>query len=193
MNFKSRILVGFGVMTTLVGGALYSAPSYAQATSSGSSLIDVGALVGVGFLNKDLGNQIDLGVDAGYKILPNIQVGGYFTYNALNNIPGSSASLFTVAAEASYILEDVGVLSGLRIGPKLGVGFVNFSSGTSATVPGATTTGTSSTSFVYGPHVAYDWPMMSSTTIGGEANYLLYTSNTGFNAFNLLASLKFWF
>jgi hypothetical protein len=156
------------------------------------SSYNLGALVGVGILNKDLGNQIVLGVDGAYQLMPWLQVGGYFTYNSIANAPGLSASLFTIAPEITYVLTDVGAFDGLRLGAKAGIGIESFSSGT-ATVGGVSqpVAGSTTTSFVFGPEVAYDVGLTKLLSLGGEANYLIYTANTGFNAFNLLAALKF--
>lgn len=30
-------------------------------------------------------------------------------------------------------------------------------------------------------------------SLGGETNFLFYTANSGFNAFNILGNLKYWF
>ena len=79
MNLKSRFLTSIAMISaTLVGSSFYSAPSYAQTASQGSSLVDLGVLAGVGFLSSDLGSQVIIGVDGGYKLFPSIRVGGYF-------------------------------------------------------------------------------------------------------------------
>jgi hypothetical protein len=151
-----------------------------------------GALLGIGLMNKDLGNQLTLGVDGAYQVSPNFQVGGYLTYNSISQVAGISSSLFTLAPEASYILTNAGILNGLRVGGKAGLSVTSLGSGT-ATVANTTITaeGDTSLGFVIGPHLAYDAPINKTMSIGAEANYLIYTSNDGFNAFNVLAAFKF--
>jgi hypothetical protein len=196
---KSKLLATLVISATLVGSAFYSAPSYAATGGSannsgalfgnpgtGSSLFSLGALLGFGFVSNNGGTQLVLGANGDYKLAPTYGVGGYFSYNALSSLPGASSSLITLAPEANYYFE--GQLTGFRIGGKAGVGFISNSVSTSAS-----TASSSSTSFVVGPHIGYDFPIMSSVSFGGETNLLFYTANSGFSAFNLLGNLKYWF
>ena len=82
------------------------------------------------------------------------------------------------------------------LGAKLGVGVNNFGSGNSTPIAGGPTiasAGSTSIGLVVGPHIGYDYPLGNALSVGAEGSYLIYTQNSGFNSFNLLGALKYWF
>lgn len=180
------VLTAAAMSTTLMGSAFYSAPSYAQASSGNSpssSMLFGGALLGVGFLNNNGGTQLAVGLNGGYKIAPTYSVGGYFTYQPSQASAGDSAHLLTVAAEGNYYFDEI--VPGLRAGAKAGLGFGTYSP---AVGEGATTT-----NLAIGPQIGYDYPLGGGLSIGGEGNFLYYTSSPSLNVFNILGNLKYWF
>lgn len=210
MRTKTRLLATLNWVAVLTCGTLlYGTPGHAatkevpkQKQPSAQELpaavtdtprsYNFGALLGIALLNEDLGNQLTLGLDGAYQLNANVQVGGYFTYNSISQVAGISSSLFTITPEASYLLTNAGILNGLRVGGKTGLSIASLGSGTT-TVAGTTITtqGDTSLGFVIGPHIAYDVGLNKDLSLGAEANYLIYTSNDGFNAFNILAAFKY--
>jgi hypothetical protein len=188
MNLKSRFFFTLTMISaTLVASSFYSSPTYAAVSSNtgtGGTLGYAGALLGVGFLNNNGGTQINLGLDGGYKLAPTYGVGAYLAYSPSATLAtGDSAGLYTIAAEANYFLNDI--LPGAHVGAKAGFGISRYAL--------AAGTSTSSVNLVFGPAVAYDYALGGGLSVGGEANFLYYTSSPSTNSFNLLGSLKYWF
>jgi hypothetical protein len=195
---KFRSLAVLMVSVTLVGSFYYSAPAAADNSGAlfgnpgtGSSKFNVGALAGLGFVSGSLGTQLVLGLNGEYKLAPAYGVGMYFTYNSVSQTSPASGNVLTFAPEANYHFD--GLLTGFRVGGKVGLAILNQNTGSAALIPGTTSATQSTTSLVTGPHVGYDYPIMSSVSLGGETNFLFYTASGGFNAFNILGNLKYWF
>lgn len=187
----NRLLMTVGTISaTLMGSAFYSAPSFAQASSSdtNSSMIYAGALLGVGFFNNNGGTQIGFGFDGGYKLTSDWGAGLYLTYQPTQAPTGSSAGVYTAALEGNYFLDKVA--PGLRVGAKAGLGIASFSTDAIGAIPSTSTT---NTDIVFGPHVAYDYALGQGLSVGGETNFLFFTSSPARNVFNLLGSVKYWF
>jgi hypothetical protein len=217
----TRLLTLLALVSTLMGTAFFSTPTYAVTKKSsapvedsdgwvktpsrygqpgtsgqgifgnpgvGSSLMNVGVLLGAGFISNNGGTQLNAGLNGDYKFHPNLSGGLYLTYNSLSSPINTTASLWTIAPEANFHFD--GQLTGLRVGGKLGLGWTHTSfDGSAATGVGAD----SGIGLVIGPHVGYDYPLSYGLSIGGEGNILFYTHNEGSNAVNFLGNLKYWF
>lgn len=165
------------------------APTAALAdTGPSESGADVGVLAGVAFANQDIGGHFTWGATAHYKIMPNVNIGAFFSYYSnsvtLTNgaLSGSSYDQHytQLAAEANYLFD---MLPGAYLGLKMGIGLQSTS----------LTDSTTSTHYLIGPDIGYDVPIGSGLSLGGQINVLYETSSPNVTATNLLAVLKYNF
>src|SRR5207245_47279 len=119
-----------------------------------------------------------------YFFMPDLAGGLYISYGNI----GTNASLTSVLAEANwFVMHD----RALYVGAKLGLGFASTSS---ISVAGFNIAGTSQTALGFGPAVGYLYPITPVISVGGEANYLIYTtSGSSTNVFNILAQGVYYF
>ena len=195
---KFRSLAALMVSATLVSSVFYSARAAADNSGAlfgnpgtGSSTFSLGALAGMGFISGSLGTRLVLGLNSEYKLAPTYGVGMYFTYNSVAQTDPATGSVLTIAPEANYHFD--GLLTGFRVGAKVGLGILNVNTNSTLLIPGTTSVSQSTTSLVFGPHIGYDYPIMTNVSLGAETNFLFYTASGGFNAFNALGNLKYWF
>jgi hypothetical protein len=141
--------------------------------------IYVGPVLGLNNVSNDGGTNLAYGLTGGYKFMPQVGVGLFFTYNNLKEVAGITPKLTIFAVEGNYYFAND--LEGLSAGLKLGNGSVSAS-------------GTSSSGFLIGPHVAYDYPVADDWTVGGQAAVLsISTTPNSLTAFEILAQAKYWF
>ena len=182
---KTTMIVA-GLMTFAVSAL--SAP-IARADQNGGALY-LGGLLGLSFINNDVGTKIPVGIDLGYKLhdFP-VSVGPFYVYTSLGtqDLQASRTAPVTKidrggisfwGAEVNSFLS--GGLEGLHIGGKVGIGRQS-------------TSGTDTKSqFAIGPSIGYDRFVAPAITVGGELGYMLMTSDPALNFLNVLATAKLW-
>ncbi len=192
-NVQKFWLTSFALWATLAASCpLAQSANPEDYEGSGSSLAYGGALLGIGVGNNATGTNLAFGINAGHKILPDIGVGGYLSYVGLGTTTvispltptlntSYSSSLVTIAAAGDYFLDDA--LPGLYAGLRGGLGLISTSE---PSVSGGT-------HLTLGPAIGYNYALGSGLTLGGEFNFLSYTTSPLLHIFNLLATVRYWF
>ncbi len=165
----------------------------AEAAESGGALY-LGGLLGLSFINNDVGTKIPVGVNLGYKLhdFP-VSVGPYFLFTSLGTSDfQASAGAPTTRVDRGSISfwgADVntyfgGGLDGFHVGGRIGIGR---QSGP-AFLPGVD----SKSQFAIGPYLGLDRFIVPGITVGGEFGFNLVTSDPALTFLNVLATAKLW-
>jgi hypothetical protein len=165
----------------------------------------LGPLVGMGFYEG--GSKLNFGLTGGMKLGPAWGLGLYFTYASLGgeSVGGvtSGGKLIIVAPELNYFFAE---LPGFHAGAKIGLALASSSTSGGAAL-GIPDQSTSSAGLAFGAAAAYDAPVSDDWTVGGEANFLVYsqsgsssttsgsttTTSSSTTAIHFLLSAKYWF
>jgi hypothetical protein len=166
---------------------------------------DLGLLLGMGFYEG--GSKLNFGLTGGLKLSPDWGLGLYFTYASTgesNTTASATGKLIIVAPELNYFFAD---LPGFHVGAKIGLAMA---SATTSAIPalGIPEQSVSSSGLAFGAAAAYDAPIADDWTIGGEGNFLIYsssgssssssgstttTTSSSTTAIHLLIAAKYWF
>jgi hypothetical protein len=159
--------------------------------TSASFGVNLGAAFGTG--GQSSFSRLNLGLAADYKLPSNWTAGAFFGYVPIssNLITAGSVdqSLFLYGVEGMYLFNNIVTPGAIQVGIKLGVSTYTVPSANGVAIAGAS----SSTDLVYGPKVAYDYPLSKNWTLGGEADVLLTTQSGGNTLINTLGLVKYWF
>lgn len=144
-----------------------------------------------GYQAKNTSARAAYGLNADYKVLEEVGLGGYLIYNGGTFNDGSKISFSTLlyGVEADYFWK-----SGISLGLRLGLSTVSFNDN------GASV---STNPFSFGPRVSYDYhfPYLP-VSVGADASVMFVTNtkdittgeqNSFFVDFNGLFSVKYWF
>jgi hypothetical protein len=175
----------------IIGCSLAGAGALGPAAHADSTVppaADVGLLGGVSFANNGIGGQFAWGATAHTRLMPNVDIGAYFSYytNSVTltggNIAGASYNehFAQLAGEINYHFD---MVPGLYAGGKLGAGFQSNSLVNSTT----------STHFLFGPAVGYDYLVGGGVSVGGQFNLLYETSSPNVTATTFVALVKYNF
>lgn len=154
--------------------------------------IYAGALGGLGIAGG--GSSMTFGADVGYKFMPMLGAGAYFTYIGLTPASGTGgASMMLLAAELNYYVPPV---PELHFGGKIGIGFAsasatataNVSTGVTTYTPAGTTTGLAT-----GAAMGYDYPVIPELSLGGEVNVFYIAGGVSSSLVSLLGDVKYTF
>jgi len=193
MNLKKRplpSLTRFWIGALVLAMSIQAASlSRAEAAESGGALY-LGGLLGLSFVNNDVGTKIPVGVHLGYKLhdFP-VSVGPYFLFTSLGTSDfQASAGAPTTRVDRGSISfwgADVntyfgGGLDGFHVGGRIGVG--------RQSVPGVDV----KSQFAIGPYLGLDRFIVPGITVGGEVGLNLVTSDPALTFLNVLATAKLW-
>jgi hypothetical protein len=135
--------------------------------------------------------RIAYGINADYKVLEEIGLGGYMIYNSgsINNGQGINLGVLLYGVETDYFWKN-----GLSVGLRLGLSTVSFDS------RGASV---STNPFSFGPRVSYDYHLPHApVSVGADLGVMFITNTTDISTgeensffvdFNTLFSVKYWF
>lgn len=187
-------------MTTLNFSRLVSslrllilAITFAAGIQSAKAADEPGSYLGVMFGGNKTPNTSDsfnptYGITLGGKISPVIGLGffgNYFGHDSTGSFlglpTGSSTRNFVLAGQLNYSI------GGLFFGGEAGAAITSWSGNISSIHSGS-----SDTSFVYGPVAGYDIVINNSISVGAQAHYLVSTTNSGRDNLQVFAALKFW-
>jgi len=154
----------------------------------------VGVLAGtnlgnVGYSNSTTKADLNLGLNAGAKVIPELGLGFYGTYFGQNN-SGSVLGINTERATRTwYLAAEINLFASIfHVGADLGLGI-----NTRSSEFGSISSSSSNTAFIYGPEAGFDIPLgKTQVSLGGEVHYILTTEDEGRNNLQLFGSVKVW-
>ncbi len=183
------ILAAAALVALSASGLAHAADG--TAASGDATQLYVGALVGANFPNGDADSSkaAVFGATIGAKVHPSFGVGFLGTIYGQDNtgsflgLPaGTSTRTYNLLGQLNFFAANV-----LRVGADAGM-MINTWSGNLGSLSGRT----SNKTFVYGPQVAIDVPILPVLSVGAEAHYLINHDNGNQNSLLLLGAVKFW-
>ena len=152
-----------------------------------------GPLAGISSFSDDVGTKFGVGAHGGSQFHELMSAGLYVTYSSLGdetqtilgNTFNLSQSFWVFALEGNYELKEL--LDGAYVGAKVGAARTS----ASASIPDVDIG--DSTDLVFGPALGYRRELQSNFTVGGEASFLVVTTDDTVTLWNLLGTLTYWF
>lgn len=167
-----------------LGGALALAGGVQAATGDGAVGVQLGWSI-----PKDIDGRFGFGLDAGYEVIDNVQVGAYLQYNTGTEGTGAAEVAYVYmpfGLKVNYLFTDF--VEGLYAGANLGM--VRISSNPEAT--GVATKTNSDLSL--GIQLGYDFKVAAEFSVGGTYEYIWINSDpdSGYVQ-NIFATAKYHF
>lgn len=179
------------IFSQVVCLALFIASSSTYATI-GSSMSGgtLGVHAGPAIVGNGSGLHFDLGLNASYPLssIP-FFLGASFSWIDRGTIGSNpnSAKGSTYLVDGSLNYDTSSWFPNSFLGLALGISWDHASTTTNGVSNSVTNSG-----FIIGPRAGADFPFSSSFSVGGEADWMVSTSNNP-NVLELLAVLKWWF
>lgn len=149
--------------------------------------IYVGVPLGIASVSKGGGTHFTIGAEAGYKLLPNISLGGFFNYVSLSSgsitagtvtVTGAGSNLYMLGGEGTYHLSSI--LENLRLAAKVGLAIVS-------------SPGTSASNFMIGPKVGYDYAFPGGLSVGPSVEWMYVAASSTFSVFSVVGEIRYSF
>jgi hypothetical protein len=191
-DFMTAWIAASAMLLTFSASPWASAADEVRSTSTDPHpKLYVGGLIGANFPNGDADSSkgATFGVTVGTKLAHGLGVGFLGTYYGQSNqrtflgLPaGTSTRTYNLLGQINFFAADI-----VRIGADVGA-MINTWSGNISSL----STGTSSTTLVYGPQASIDIPVIPGLTVGAEAHYLFNHESQNQDNLLLLGAVKVW-
>jgi hypothetical protein len=173
--------------------AAFAISTSAQAAiGSSTSGLTAGVHAGAGILGDSGGAHLNIGANGSFPftLFGPFFIGGDFSYMDRGSISSSgnnaSGSIYLLYGSLNY--ETSSYFPNSFIGVAMGVGWNHTTTGAAGTTQNSNT----DTNFYVGPRAGADFPISSSFTVGGQADWLITPNNGAPNVLEALAVLKYW-